>query len=275
MVSRAQLLEPGLLDADGIAYRLRVGRLLRVHRGVYAVGHRPPSPLTSVMAAVLACGPGAVASHLTAAALWGIHGRHATPVHVTATAGRRHSGVVAHRSRTLAPVDMTAHFGIAVTAPARTLLDLADVLGPTELARAVNVARRERLVSLDALAAQLAGAGGRRSRHLQALVGRRDNATRSHFEDAFLRFVDRFGLPRPEVNQRVAGHEVDALWRSRRLVVELDGRAFHSDEDAFEHDRERDADLLAAGYRVVRITWRRLTGQPDAEARRLRALLAA
>jgi very-short-patch-repair endonuclease len=88
-------------------------------------------------------------------------------------------------------------------------------------------------------------------------------------------FVQRHELPLPEVNRRVAGHEVDVLWRAQRLIVELDGYAFHRDRRAFEHDRDRDADVLAAGYSVIRITWQRLTQRPDREARRLRGLLSA
>jgi very-short-patch-repair endonuclease len=92
-------------------------------------------------------------------------------------------------------------------------------------------------------------------------------------EDAFLNLVERHALPRPEVNQRVVGYEVDMLWREQRLVAELDGRRYHDHAHAFEHDRDKDATLLAAGYRVVRVTWRRLVNQPEREAERLRALL--
>jgi very-short-patch-repair endonuclease len=96
--------------------------------------------------------------------------------------------------------------------------------------------------------------------------------TRSDFEDEFLRFIERYDLPRPEVNQTVAGFEVDMLWRDRGLIVELDSRTFH--RHTFEQDRERDAHHLAAGFATLRITWRRLTRQADREARRLRTLLS-
>lgn len=249
VVSRRQLLDAGFV-ARSIAHRVEAGRLIRLHRGVYAVGHRPPSPHARAMAAVLACGPGAVLSHRAAAALWGL-GRWQRPIEVTARNARRHEGVLVHRSRTLTPADVTRHYGIPVTSPARTLRDLARVLGPPSLTRAVNEARLRRLVRPD-----------------HADTG----PTRSVFEDAFLAFVDRHGLPRPEVNQHVAGYEVDMLWRRQRLIAELDGRAYH--EDTFEEDRDRDATLTAAGLRVVRVTWRRLAGQEEREAARFRALLA-
>ena len=102
---------------------------------------------------------------------------------------------------------------------------------------------------------------------------RDDGPTRSAFEDAFLAFAKRHGLPRPEVNRRVAGYEVDMLWQAQRLIVELDGYAFHHHRRPFERDRDKDADLVAAGYSVVRITWQRLTRQPEREARRLHGLL--
>jgi very-short-patch-repair endonuclease len=97
--------------------------------------------------------------------------------------------------------------------------------------------------------------------------------TRSVLEDDFLAFIDRHDLPRPEVNQRVAGYEVDMLWRPQRLIAELDSRAYHA--DTFEEDRERDATLLTHGFRVVRVTWRRLTMQEEREAARFRILLTA
>ena len=200
------------------------------------------------MAAVLACD--AVLSHRSAAALWGF-GRWQQLIEVTARTARRHQGILVHRSRTLTRADVTRHYGIPVTTPARTLHDLARLLDPTSLTRAVNDAR---------------------VRHLVRTEPGQTGPTRSVFEDAFLAFVHRHGLPRPEVNQYVAGYEVDMLWRPQRLIAELDGRAYH--QDSFEEDRERDATLTAAGLRVVRVTWRRLTRQEEREAARFRALLA-
>lgn len=267
MVTRRQLVAAGL-DDSAIAYRIRSRRLIRVHRGVFAVGHVPLSPHARTMAAVLACGPQAVASHRSAAALWGLL-PPPRAVDVTAPTKHEHHGIVVHRSR-LANADITRQYDIPATTPARTVLDLADVLSPASLIRAVNELRLGNLLSLDDLARQLGR--GRRTLTLKDLVARPSGPTRSMFEDAFLAFVDRYRLPRPEVNATVAGYEVDMLWRSHWLVAELDGRAYH--EEPFERDREKDADLVTAGYRVVRVTWERLTGRPAREAVRFRTLLA-
>jgi predicted transcriptional regulator of viral defense system len=124
VVTQRQLIAAGL-NRDAIAYRRRVGRLHLLHRGVYAVGHRPPSPLAAAMAAVLACGPDAVLSHRSAAALWKILPRWRSPVEVTAPTKHRLTGIHVHRSP---HADATTHYGIRVTTPARTLVDLADVL---------------------------------------------------------------------------------------------------------------------------------------------------
>ncbi|HET8755906.1 MAG TPA: type IV toxin-antitoxin system AbiEi family antitoxin domain-containing protein [Solirubrobacteraceae bacterium] len=267
MVARRQLLDAGV-GRNTIDRWVTAGRLIRVHRGVYAVGHVPPSPQARAMAAVLACGPDAVLSHRSAAALWGLL-RHHAPIDVTAPTHHRRSGIAVHRSQ-LAGDDVTRHYGIPTTTPARTLADLAEVLDPASLTRAVNDARVRRLTSLDALAAQLRP--GRTTTVLASLIERPTTPTRSVFEDAFLVFCDRHGLPRPEVNATVAGYEVDMLWRPQRLIAELDGRAFHDD---FERDRDKDADLLTAGHRVVRVTWRRLTRDERREAARFRRLLSS
>ena len=152
IVTRAQLLAAGL-DANAIDHRLRIGRLHLLYRGVYAVGHRPPSPHARAMAAVLACGPGAVLSHRSAAALWGI-GRWRGPIDVTARPSTRRPTCASTAQDARRP-DITHHHGIPVTTPARTLLDLADVLDDASLTRAVNDARLQRLLSLDDLAALL------------------------------------------------------------------------------------------------------------------------
>jgi len=268
IVTRAQLFAAGL-STDEIGYRLRIGRLHLLYRGVYAVGHRPPSPHARAMAAVLACGPGAALTHRSAGALWGIT-RWRDELDVTAKSKHRRPNIRLHRSRTLDAQDVTHHHGIPVTTPARTLLDLADVLNDASLTRAVNEARLQRLVTLNELAALLRRSPGRATTRLRPHVDHATQPTRSHFEDAFLRFTERHGLPRPEVNQRVAGYEVDMLWRHERVVVELDGWAYHGAKAQFDRDRDKDAALLAAGFPVVRVTWERLMRAPDREANRLR-----
>jgi very-short-patch-repair endonuclease len=241
---------------------------------VYAVGYRSGSSLARAMAAVLACGPDAVLSHRSAAALWDIAVSGAGPVEVTTRTGRRHPEVTVHRSTTLTPQQVTTHFGIPVTTVARTLIDLADVLDDRALARAFNEAQITRRMRLGELATFLPHLKGRRAAtRLRPFVEHPARPTRSVLEDTFLALIASHALPPPQVNQRVAGYEVDMLWREQRLVAELDGRRYHEHDRAFERDRERDANLLAAGYRVVRVTWQRLVRQPEREAERLRALL--
>jgi len=178
-----------------------------------------------------------------------------------------------HRTRTLTSRDRRSHHGISITSPARTLLDLADVLGDAALARAFNEARVMGRVTRAELGALLDRSPGRRVGVLQPLIARPAAATRSAFEDAFLAFVERYGLPRPEVNRRIAGYEVDMVWLAQRVIIELDGRAYHDDYRAFERDRDKDLDLASAGFVVGRMTWRRLHQQPEREAQRLLALL--
>jgi hypothetical protein len=220
IVTRAQLVALGF-GAGAITYRVKIGRLHLLHRGVYAVGHRPPSPLATAMAAVLACGPDSVLSHRSAAALWQILPRWYSPTEVTAPTKHRLEGIHVHRSR---HADATTHYGIRVTTPARTLVDLADVLNPRQLTRAVNEAQVQRLITPAELTTLLTRYPGRRTSRLTPERG----ATRSALEDRFVRFIKRHQLPLPELNQTIAGHEVDAVYRQQRLVIELDSRQFHT-----------------------------------------------
>jgi hypothetical protein len=268
VVTRAQLLALGF-HPRAITYRLRLGRLHLLYRGVYAVGHRPPSPLATAMAAVLACGVGAALSHLSAGALWRILPRWGRPVDVTAPKDRRHPGIRVHRST---HAEITVAYGIRVTTPAQTLLDLADVLNDQDLARATNEAYVLNLTTPEKLATFLTRSPGRRTSRLAPHTNA-TGATRSPLEDDFLPFCKRHRIPTPETGQRIAGHLVDFVWRERRLVAELDGWGFHKTRLSFETDRDRDADLLNAGFRTIRITKRRLTKNPTKEAKRLRDIL--
>lgn len=272
-VTRAQLLDVGL-GADAILYRARIGRLHRVHNGVYAIGHAPVTPRQRAAAAVLACGPRALLSHRSAAALWGIRKQWPSPVEVTTPSGHSRRGIKIHRSGRLEDQDATRHFGIAVTSPARTIFDIADGLSDAELARAVNDARLARYLSLADLKELLQRFPTRpATKRLRRFADSAQPPTRSHFERQFLAFVARYGLPRPLVNQTVAGHEVDILFPEHDLIVELDGYDFHSDRTAFERDRDRDADELEAGLRTFRLTWERFIDQPAREAARLQAII--
>jgi predicted transcriptional regulator of viral defense system len=281
VVGRAQLVRLGL-GRRAIGHRLGCGRLHRVHRGVYAVGHRVLSQEATWMAAALAGGPNAVLSHRSAAALWGIRTGGPTRVEVTVPrALRSRTGLHVHRG-VLAADEVTAVRGIPVTTAARTLLDLAAVLTPARLERAVEEAERLRLgddPSLHALVARHP-----RRRGVATLRRILDDAqiavafTRSELEERFLAFLADAGLPRPLVNAPVellggTRVEADCLWPAERLAVELDGHASHATRAAFERDRARDRGLQAAGWRVVRITWRHLHGEPQSLAAELRMLL--
>jgi very-short-patch-repair endonuclease/predicted transcriptional regulator of viral defense system len=273
VVTRAQLLAAGF-GPDAVTSWVRTGRLHTLYRGVFSVGYISPSPYARMMAAVLACGPGSAISHLSAAALWEIGGWAPKHVDVTARHHHSHRGIVIHRTRRLTADDLTRRNNIPVTTLARTVVDLASTLDARALARALNEARIRHGLRDATLRRTLAALPRRKgAARLRVLLEPNDAPTRSALEDRFLELVARHGLPRPEVNQRVAGYEVDMLWRDARLIVELDGRRYH--HSRFEQDRERDAELVAAGYRVVRITWRRLVESPAREAARLSRMLDA
>jgi very-short-patch-repair endonuclease len=255
VVSRAQLRTLGL-GVAGIDHRVRGGRLHLVHRGVYAVGHAVLTTEGRWMAAVLACGSGAVLSHASAAAAWDLRPVGAGAIHVTIprSPGRAaRSGIRLHRSRIVERHDTTVHRGIPITTPARTLIDLSRSLKGRPLEHAIDLADQRGLIDFD----QLRQA---KSASLQAVLSRYCAApTRSELEERFLRLCDDHGLPRPETNTRIEGIEVDFVWRDRRLIVEVDGYAYHRSPSAFEADRERDVKLTVADWSVLRFTWAQIT----------------
>jgi hypothetical protein len=280
LVTRAQLLRIGL-GRRALQYRLRTGRLVAVRRGVYAVGHRPATFAARWMAAVLAVGEDAVLSHRSAAALWGLRMTARPQIEVTVPR-RLHalSGIELHRT-TLAGDETTRHQGIPVTTAARTLLDLAAALDRHRLQRALEQAEILRLADHTALVAltnrHAHRPGTPALTHLLD-AGALDHApTRSELEDRFLTFLDAQGLPPPQVNATLtikgSTIEADALWPTAGLIAELDGHAFHGHRQAFERDRVRDRTLQAAGWRVIRITWRQLHRDPQALTADLRLLL--
>jgi very-short-patch-repair endonuclease len=262
-IARWQLLAIGY-TIGWIRVRVRKGDLIPVHAGVYAVGHVPRGAIPTAHAAVLACGEGAVLSHDSAAAAYGLREWPRAP-EVTVTGQRRRPGITVHRTITLTSRDVRTFNGIRTTSPARTIADIQDRLTDRQLVRAVNDARRAKLLGPAAVHDLLT-----RSARTTRLVDPAQNPTRSQLEDDFLAWLAHHGLPTPRINVMLHGFEVDALFPEERVVVELDGYAFHDDRAAFERDRERDAILAAHGYVVVRITITRLT---DAEADRLRATL--
>ena len=274
VVARQQLREAGL-SARAIEYRLETGRLHPIYRGVYAVGHPHLPYLARETAALLACGARAVLSHRTAAAVWQLTERLARTVEVTVAGGaqRSRSGITVHRTVELPRGQIRIREGLAVTDPDRTLLDLATVVSRREVTAAFDAARARKLLREQHLLALIARFPTRRgTRTLRALLAT-PGFSRSQAERVLRRLIARANLPRPLRNARIAGHEVDFHWPDCGLVVEVDGYEFHSDREAFETDRRRDGDLLAAGYRVIRITWRQLTNEPEAVVARLARLL--
>lgn len=271
VVSLGQLMALGL-SPSAVRMRAAAGRLHRVHRGVYAVGRARLDGRGRRMAAVLACGPGAVISHRTAADALGLLTRATGSIDITipSRSGRSRRGVTLHRSPGLRPHDRIEQNGIPCTSPARTLLDLAAVVSAPTLAQAIEAAERLRLFNGHAVEAALARAGGRpAARRLRAALAAylgEPPPTRSELERQALELFRRAGLPLPRINALVhtaeGPLEVDFCWPDRRLVVEADGFAFHRTRAAFERDRRRDQLLRAAGWAPVRTTWRQVSDSP-------------
>ncbi len=265
VVTTPQLAAAGV-GRNGITRRVADGRLHRLHRGVFLLGPLT-GPWTKEMAAVLACGEIAVLSHRSAAALWRIRRAWLGPPEVTVTDGRSRGrpGLRVYRTRRLDPRETRRREGVPVTSPARTLLDLAGVLPERDLARAVEEAQVLKLATPRELA-HVTGRGRPGSAALRAVLNlqHEPSLTRSEAELAFLELVRSAGLPDPETNVNVLGHEVDFLWREQKLIVEVDGFAYHSSRQAFERDRRRDARLQAAGFRVIRFTYLQIVRDPAA-----------
>jgi len=272
-ITRRQLFDIGLNKHD-FSYRVKIGRLYRVFRSVYSVGHPPNTPLQRAAAAVLACGPGAALSHASAMTLWGYWRQWDMPLEVTVVGDRRTKGIRVHRSTTLRRQDVTTQLGIRVTSPARTLLDISPHLNDKALKRAVNNAVNSLWLTENQLADTLArhptAPGAKR---IAKLIGLEGTPTRSGWEDDFPRFCADYGLPAPIMGQPFHGYILDALFVTEGVIVELDSWRFHKGKPAFETDRERDADTLAHGLVTVRVTEERLAERPEHEAERLHAIL--
>jgi very-short-patch-repair endonuclease len=261
VVARRQLAALGLTER-AVDRRLAAGRLIPLYRAVYAVGHRSLTRRGHWMAAVLAFGPDAVLSHRSAAALWGIRGGGDTRIDVTAP-GRGHGreGIKRHRA-TLEPEDRTTRDAIPTTSLPRTLLDLASLTPLDAVVRALEEAERLRLIDTrpihDLLERTNGHKGSQRLERALHAYDPRHARTRSALERAFLQACAQADLPPPQINALIHGYQVDVLWPDQKLIVELDGYTYHSTRRAFERDRARDAALLTAGYRTLRVTARRL-----------------
>jgi very-short-patch-repair endonuclease/predicted transcriptional regulator of viral defense system len=266
VLSRGQLLAAGLTP-DAIRHRLEEGRLHRVYPGVYAVGRPELSQLGRWIAAVLACGEGAVLSHASAAELWGVKTTSDKGlIHVTVPSRRRggHDGIRVHR-RDLTPAEIAKRQGIPLTAIATTLVDQAATISRKRLEAQVNEADKLDLADPETLRAELDRIPSRPGiRKLRALL---DEATLvltdSELERLFLPIAKRVGLPKPETRKKLCGFRPDFHWPDLNLVVETDGLRYHRTPQQQTTDRLRDQKLTAAGKTVLRFTHAQVKYQPD------------
>ena len=276
IVTTRQLIAAGI-GPRAILRRVDGGWLVRLYEGIYQVGVFA-GPLGREMAALLACGAGAVISHWSAVYVLALGSRPSGPPEVSTVAGTRRGGVLAHRVTVLPREDVIELHGLRVTTPGRTLVDLADTTPPAELERLIEEIQVKRLAEPgELLAAITRGAGRPGIRKLRAVSDLADEPffTRSEAERRLRRLVKAASLPAPRTNVRVAGWEVDAVWDRERLVVEVDGYRYHRTRAKFERDRRKDAQLLVAGYRVLRITWWQLTREPETVIATLAATLVS
>jgi hypothetical protein len=277
-ISRRQLLRLGL-TRSAIQHRLSTGFLIAAFPGVYALGHLPAHPHDRARGVLLAAGPGAALSHRSAATLWEIRRGWEFPLHVTVRTDRRLRGVVIHRNRLVTDRDLRTHYGLKVTSPALTILDLAAGDEPSDAAleRAIDDLRMPRrfltLEQLEEVAGRFPRHGGaRRLRRLLGIV--QPEPTRSGWEQEWASFAARHGLPPYAMNVVIGRRRVDVLFAAARVAVEMDGWEAHRSYAAFVADRGGDADLLARhGIVTVRLTRARFRRQPGREARRLHEIL--
>lgn len=273
LVTRRALLRAGFA-ASAIDHRLRKGTLLPEYRGVYRVGHRAPSTESRYLAAVLACGDGAVLIGPAAAYMFGlIRGTEPLP-RVACPTERRIPGVVTRRSRSLDGPDVTAVRGIPSTTVARTLVDLAAMLDAASLARACH----EAMVRCRVTPGHVEAVLWRHPRSEGAVTLRRvlrgdEAVTMSELERRFLLVLEAAGLPGPQTNRIASGRYVDCRWPAYRLTVELDGYRFHSTRHAWELDRRREREARARGDEFRRYTYGDVVEAPRLMLVELRELL--
>lgn len=253
------------------------GRLHRLYRGVYAVGHTDISLQGQCLAGVLGCGPGALLSHHSAAWLWGIAHWSPLPLRITVQSGRRSRlPIKLHHARSLAPEDRVQYERIPVTAVPRTFLDLAAAVRADRLKRLLERGEELRLFDLhefEALLARAAGHPGAGRLHRALTLYRPAPFTRSGLERRFLELVHEGGLPHPVTAFVEAGYELDVYWPEHRFAVELDTYETHGSHESFEGDRLRQEDLKLAGIEMTRVTGHRLDREPRAVIERVGRLL--
>jgi hypothetical protein len=255
VVARTQLLAAGLTPKE-IDRRLASGALLVEFRGVYRVGHRAPSTHARYMAAVLACGEGALLSGKAAGHLLGILKGPAPPPEVTAPKQRRIEGIAIKRSRRIHSLDATSWHGIPTTTVPRTLVDLAASLRLDDLARACHeagVRYQTTPAQVEQVLARRPGTPG--AANLRAVLRGDAHVTLSKLERRFLSLLRRAGLPLPQTNRPAGGRRVDCRWPDHHLTVELDSYRYHGSRHAWEHDRRREREAYARGDEFRRYTY--------------------
>lgn len=278
VVSIRQLTGPLGYSRGAVSRAVADGRLHLLYRGVYAVGHNRITVHGEGLAAVLACGRGALLSHYSAGWLWGIAKVDPRPFHVTTVVWRRpRSSLRLHQSSALSGQDRTLREGIPVTALPRTLLDLAATVRFDWFEKMVERSEELGLFDLrpveDLLSRTRGHPGNARLRKAIALY-KPPGFTRSGLERRWLELVMAAGLPQPRTNYVEQGFELDCYWPEHRFAVELDVFETHGTRAAFERDRKRQEDLLLAGIQMTRVTGPRLEREPEEVIRRVARLLA-
>lgn len=275
VVTRAELLAVGVTRGE-IAHRLRLGSLQREHRGVYRVGHRAPSTEARYLAAVRACGEGAVLSGLPAAYLLGLVRGVPPPPEVTAPTERRLAGVITHRTRRPARTERTLWRGVPVTSVPRTLVDVAVVLSAEALARACHeagVRHHTTPAQVETVLRRRPNAPG--AGKLRRVLRGEVRVTLSRLESRFLELLAEAGLPLPDTNRRAGSKRVDCRWPALRLTVELDSYRYHRSRHAWEQDRRREREARARGDEFRRYSYGDVLEDPAPMLAELRPLLQA
>jgi very-short-patch-repair endonuclease len=274
---RVQLLAAGI-GRGAIRHRLKTHRYVLLHRAVYLIDPAKADEWTATAAAVLHFAGDALTSGPAAGALWRLLDEMPARPEVTVVGRGAHplAGVDVRRVHAIDPRDVAWRHGLPVTSVARTIVDLTRALATREQESVIATALKLGLTTIPTIRDAM-----ERTPHCRGIGTLRQlldqggfARTRSGYERRLLEMIAAAGLPQPRTSHRVAGHEVDMLWPDRKLVLEFDGFKFHSDRRAFERDRRRDQDLVAAGYRVIRITARQLEEEPLGVIARLAAALA-
>jgi very-short-patch-repair endonuclease len=273
VVSREDLIRIGMTKAQ-IRSRLARGDLIPIHRGVFRVGHAAPSLEARYFAAVKAAGQGALLCGRAAAHLLGLLRRPPPQPEVLTTRRRQPSGVKISRCRAIDRRDRTSWRGVPVTTVPRTIIDLAAVLDPPDLAQAFHeaaVRHRVKPESVETILARRHNWPG--ARELQRVIRGDEPVSLSKLESSFIAAVRRARLPLPETNVPAGTRRVDCRWPDHRLTVELDSYRYHNTRHAFEHDRQREREARARGDEFRRYTWADVSEAPGPMLADLRALL--